>query len=222
MIKNVIFDCDGVLLASNDVFFECFVEGAKELGVAVTRDFYIKVTGGGMMDSVKVFMDMYHFSQPTVEYIIKHVDALYKEKAKEQGVPLKPYVKEVLDYLEEHQIKRFVASSSFEDVIQQTLGPHHVLSRFNGTIFGDMVKERKPDPEIYLTCMEKFGLKKEETIIVEDSMNGIKAAHAAGVTCIGVRDFSSIDEWEEKGYCIQRKDLWDAMMYVDEVNKKSS
>lgn len=220
MIKNVIFDCDGVLLASNDVFYDCFVEEAKLVGIDMTRDFYIRVTGGGMMDSVRIFMEMYHFSQPTTEYIIKRVDQRYKEITETKVIPLLPYVNDILDYLEAHDINRYVASSSFKDVIKRTLNPHHLLERFDGAIFGNMVKERKPDPEIYLTCMEQYGLNKDETIIIEDSMNGIKAAHAAGVTCIGVPDFSPIDEWEEKGYCIQKENLLEAMHYIDACNKQ--
>lgn len=219
MIKNVIFDCDGVLLASNDVFYDCFVECAKKIDVEVTRDFYIRVTGGGMFDSIKVFSDMYGVDETTAEKIILEVDQLYKDKVKTEVIPLMPYVNEILDDLEAQGIKKYIASSSYHAVIESTLKPHHLLERFDGSIFGDMVKERKPSPEIYLTCIEKYNMNKDETIIIEDSMNGIIAAHRAGVKCIGVPDFSPVDEWVEKGFCIKKENLKEAMNYIRKENQ---
>ena len=123
-------------------------------------------------------------------------------------------------YLKEHDINRYVASSSVQSIVERGHHQTGIYEFFNGRIYGDMVKERKPDPEIYLSCMEQNHLKKEETIIIEDSMNGIIAAHRARVRCIGVPDMFDISEWEEKGYCVICNNLFEAIKYIEKENQK--
>ena len=59
---------------------------------------------------------------------------------------------------------------------------------FEFFLSGEMFRVSKPNPEIYLTCIEKLGLSAEECIAIEDSEYGIAAAKAANLTCIAKRD----------------------------------
>jgi beta-phosphoglucomutase-like phosphatase (HAD superfamily) len=66
---------------------------------------------------------------------------------------------------------------------------HGIFEYFDVIVSGDMVKKSKPDPEIFLLCAEKLGVPPSEITVFEDSQNGIKAAHAAGMRPVMVPDF---------------------------------
>jgi beta-phosphoglucomutase-like phosphatase (HAD superfamily) len=84
-------------------------------------------------------------------------------------------------------IKLAICSTSNEravnSVAQVMLGPDR-KARFNAILAGDVVSNKKPDPEIYNLAVEKLGVKPEECVVVEDSRNGLLAARGAGMHCI--------------------------------------
>lgn len=220
MIKNVIFDNDGVLICSNDVYYHFFQKIGAEYGLNVTKEFYGSVTGGGLSDSANAFVNQIGISPKDASMLVEEIRKQFTKFIETDVIPLKPGVIEILTYLKEHDINRYVASSSVQSIVERGHHQTGIYEYFNGRIYGDMVKERKPDPEIYLSCMEQNHLKKEETIIIEDSMNGIIAAHRAGVRCIGVPDMFDISEWEEKGYCVICNNLFEAIKYIEKENQK--
>ena len=81
---------------------------------------------------------------------------------------------------------------------------------------GDRVTRSKPDPEIFLTAAARFGVRPEDCFVIEDSFNGIRAAHAGGFRAIMVPDMLPPDaEMEEKAEIIV-KDLFEAERYLEE------
>lgn len=83
--------------------------------------------------------------------------------------------------------KLAIATSSPENKARPTLKAARIdLDKFDAFINGDMVERKKPDPEIYLTAAQALGLPPSECVVVEDAVEGIKAAKAAGMRCIAV------------------------------------
>ena len=86
---------------------------------------------------------------------------------------------------------------------------------FDVVVGGDLIKNSKPAPDIYLTACERLGVKPENAAAIEDSFNGIRAAHAAGMKAIMVPDMiEPDDEMREKAYVIKR-DLFEVMEMLE-------
>jgi beta-phosphoglucomutase-like phosphatase (HAD superfamily) len=61
---------------------------------------------------------------------------------------------------------------------------------------GDVVPHKKPAPDIYLLALERLGIRAFEAVVIEDSGNGLEAAHAAGITCVvTVNDYTIDDDF---------------------------
>lgn len=88
---------------------------------------------------------------------------------------------------EDGEWKLAIATSSPENKARPTLKAARIdLDKFDAFINGDMVERKKPDPEIYLTAAQALGLPPSECVVVEDAVEGIKAAKAAGMRCIAI------------------------------------
>ena len=101
---------------------------------------------------------------------------------------MKPGLPELLELLREAGIPAAVATGSSRAHAMENLERTKVLEFFQFVIAGDMVKQAKPDPEIYRITCEKLKLRPEETLVLEDSWNGVRAAYAAGAPVILVPD----------------------------------
>ena len=109
-------------------------------------------------------------------------------------LPVKPGVRELLSFLSERGVPTGLASSSERRKILDALDGAGLAGFFGSIISGDAVRISKPDPEIYLLACREMGLIPGETLAIEDSRNGIRAAHAAGMRPIMVPDLVPPDE----------------------------
>ena len=99
-----------------------------------------------------------------------------------------PHVRETLDYLKDKGYILALASSSKEYEIDNVLKRCDLKDYFKLIISGEVFKESKPNPEIYLTCIKRLNLEAKECVAIEDSEYGIEAAKKAGLICIAKRD----------------------------------
>ena len=107
-----------------------------------------------------------------------------------------------------------LASSSPTDYIRRELGGAELLQFFDVIVSGDMVKHSKPDPEIFLKAAALCGTDAEDCVVIEDSHNGIRAAHAARMRPLMVPDMLPVtEEMEEKAETIL-PDLFAALRYL--------
>ena len=87
-----------------------------------------------------------------------------------------------------------LASSSDREIVLSLLDGAGLTEFFDGIVAGDMVKKSKPEPDIFLAACKLLGAAPERTFAVEDSFNGIRAAHAGGLRPIMVPDMLPADE----------------------------
>jgi beta-phosphoglucomutase-like phosphatase (HAD superfamily) len=113
---------------------------------------------------------------------------------KVHGIPKKDGLDELFAWLKEKNYKLALGSSSIKEQVMMYLDKTDYTGKFDYICAGDMIKNGKPAPDIYLHCAEKLGLKPEECIVVEDSPNGIRAGFAAGCTVFGIKDMSELSE----------------------------
>ena len=111
---------------------------------------------------------------------------------------MKPGAVELLDHLDARQAPRAIATSSSHGAVQRTLGPSGILPRFHAVVAAGDYARGKPNPDPFLTAADRLGVAPEACLALEDSHNGVRAAHAAGMMTVMVPDLlPATDEMRE-------------------------
>lgn len=184
-IEGVIFDMDGVLIDSEPIYFDIEKSTFVHFGAQVEEEehhTYVGVTLASMFEQVQ----QRHRLNCTVEDMLSfHVQNVMDVIREHQE--LRPFDGLVawLDWLHEAGVPMFVASSSPRALIELILERLELRSYFQGMVSGEEVAHGKPAPDIFLHAAKQLGVTSERCIVIEDSRNGVKAARAAGMRCIG-------------------------------------
>lgn len=193
MIKAVIFDMDGVIFDSERVICDLWLEIAKENDIPGIEELMLKCIGLNDKATDDLFTNTYGDRFPYAEFK-KQISVEYHSRYDGGRLPMKPGVKELLSFLKANNVKTALASSTKVETVTNQLRDAKILDYFDVVIGGDMVKNSKPNPEIFLKAAEKLGVDPKEAYIIEDSFNGIKAAHAANAFPVMVPDMLEPNE----------------------------
>lgn len=183
-IALVIFDCDGVLIDSEPLASRTLAEMLQEAGISISADeAHVRFTGN---------------SEPTIRRICEeelglmdvnaHFEAWHERLYREFGRSLTAM--HGMDAVVA-SVKRpkCVASNSSLDRLQKSLGKLDLWQHFYPAVFSaQMVAKAKPAPDLLLLCAEKFQVRPEHCVMIDDSPHGVVAAIAAGMTAIGFVD----------------------------------
>ncbi len=185
-VLGVVFDMDGLLIDSEVVYREAMMHVAREHGHELPHAVHLRMVGlpGPAWQAVAVA----HFGQDFP--IDAYNDAVWAHARKqhEAGVPLKPGVHELLDYLDGIDLPKAVATSSGHGAVELQLRSSGILARFQAIVAaGDYVRG-KPSPDPFLKAAERLGLDPAHCLALEDSHNGVRAAHAAGMMTVMIPD----------------------------------
>lgn len=187
MYKAAIFDMDGLLLDSERVHMECFMELCQERRYKVTFDDYKPSIGISVKD-VKAILPTILNQAIDVDEFFEAWDEKCFAVTKGPGVPVKPGVYDLLSHIHRLKIPLSVATSTQYEKAQYKLEKSGIKKFFNFIIGGDQVPSAKPSPDIYIASAERHGLAVNECIAFEDSEHGVMAAHRAGIRVIQVPD----------------------------------
>jgi len=191
--KAVVFDMDGVIFDSERLVLECWTEVAEKMGIKDMDKVYYQCIGVNLAQSKEITMDFYG---PEFPYDRFRTEAsfLYHSRYDDGRLPMKPGVVELLEFLKQHGYRVGLATSTRYEVVRQELRDAGILPYFQTLTCGDMVTVSKPNPEIFLKACEALSVAPEEAIAIEDSFNGIRAAHRAGMFPVMVPDMVAPDE----------------------------
>lgn len=193
----VIFDMDGVIFDSERLVVETWVEVAKKYGIEGIEDACAACVGINAQATELKMKEIYGEEFPYQEYK-KEASALYHERYDDGRLPTKPGIRELLEFLHANNIRTAVASSTRREVVEQEIRDAGLAPFFQKIICGDMVARSKPAPDIFLKAAEELGVAPEICYVIEDSYNGIRGAHAAGMHPIMVPDMlPPTDEMEK-------------------------
>ncbi|MGK0551572.1 HAD family hydrolase [Enterococcus faecalis] len=187
MKKAVIFDCDGVLVDSEILYLNSLLKYLKTLGIETTIDEVKFVVGMKAYEIAEALQRKFELNQVSIEELIQKQDE-YQEREM-AAVELQPMsgLIDFLDSLKNQGYKLAIASSSLKNYVENVCRRIGILEYFDLLVTGEQVSNSKPDPEIFNKTVELLGIPKEETLIVEDSVNGIKAAKSSGVFVVGYK-----------------------------------
>ena len=131
--------------------------------------------------------------------------------------PEKPGIHEILEFFRENGVRMAVASSSSEEIIRRNLFNTKTEDYIEAIVSGIGMKNSKPAPDIFLDCAEKLNADPKSCYVIEDSFNGIRAAHAARMYPIMVPDLRQPDD-EIKGLAEAiLPDLNEVIRYFDKM-----
>lgn len=189
----VIFDMDGVIFDSERLVILCWKVVAEQYGIENIEEACRECLGLNREAAKEKMLLRYGADFPYDEYK-KEMSDLFHSRYSGGRLPLKTGVVELLTYLKEQEIAVALASSTRSEVVLAELRDGGILPFFDKVICGDMVKRSKPAPDIYLKACEELQVEPERAYAIEDSYNGIRAAHSGGLRPIMVPDLAEPTE----------------------------
>ncbi|KAF1303764.1 HAD family phosphatase [Enterococcus saccharolyticus] len=189
-LQGVIFDMDGLIFDTEQLYYQATQDVADEMGFAYDFSLYEKFIGVSDEELWLAYHEMYDEIHGK-ETVVQFIDRAFTRGLElfENGLAdLKPGVRELLAYLDEKQIPRVIASSNQRQVIDILLAKNDLAKEFDAVVSFEDVARAKPDPEIFEKAQQFLNIPKENLLILEDSKNGILAAHSAGIDVIMIPD----------------------------------
>lgn len=188
MRQGAIFDMDGLLLDTERVYQESWLETAKAFGQAESLAFTRDVSGSNG-DSMLQIIHRY-YPEVDASAFMNACFARVNEVVDRDGPRVKTGVEEILDLFRQRGAGIAVASSSRLERVRANLRAVGLLERFDQVVSGQEVERNKPAPDIFLLAAERLGCAPESCYVFEDSVNGIRAALAAGCVPVMVPDLT--------------------------------
>jgi HAD superfamily hydrolase (TIGR01509 family) len=191
--KAAIFDMDGLLLDIERIFLDAFINTCAELNYKFDMSLFISIIGTNSVKTKDILTKWFgrgynhdRFREVWIRHVEKYLSANH--------IPVKEGALNLLEKISSVPLPMAIATSTkYHDAVK-TLESTGIIDYFRFVIGGDHVTNGKPDPEIYLKAACKLDVDPKECIVFEDSENGVKSAHAAGMDVIQVPDLVTPSE----------------------------
>lgn len=190
---SVIFDMDGTIFDTERLVLDCWERVGETHGIPDIREVFMRCIGTNKIRTQEIVFAHYGEDFP-YEKFSEESSVLFHEIADKEGIPVKPGAGELMKYLSEKKIPMGLASSTRLAVVTQELQAAGLYEYFQVVVGGDLLKNSKPAPDIYLMTCERMGVLPGNTYAIEDSYNGIRSAHSAGMHPIMVPDLTPATE----------------------------
>ncbi len=193
MIEGVLFDMDGVLVDSEPFICQAAIKMFEEMGIETKKEDFTPFVGagedryiGGVAEKYGITLDLAQAKKRTYE--------IYGELIKGNMKPL-PGAEEFIGKCRKKGLKIALATSADRTKMEANLGVMNMpLSVFDAVVNGLDVERKKPFPDIYLKAAELIGVSPSKCLVVEDAVNGVEAAKAAGCRCLAITSSFSREE----------------------------
>lgn len=193
MIKLVIFDVDGTLVDSESVYVKAALKNLEVNHYNIPMSAIMGIIGQNRVAGRKLIESTQDDSFNYDKYI-KDFEKIRNQILENEPYKLKKGALNILNYCKKHNIKTAIATSTYREKQVKVLTNLGIIDYFDYMVFGDEIKNSKPDPEIYLKVFEHYNYGKDEMIIYEDSKNGILSAHNAGIRVVYIKDIVDVEE----------------------------
>jgi HAD superfamily hydrolase (TIGR01509 family) len=191
MVSTVIFDMDGVIVDTEPLHYFAYYEHFKHLNIEVPHEMYTTMTGLSTKNTyqkIKEAFGLEHEVEDLVQSKRDFFNGLFDTKA---DLELLPGVFNLIKNLHANGIQLVLASSASKVTIKRVFDRFKLHQYFTQTVSGEDFPQSKPNPAIFVKAAELSGSPVTECIVIEDSTNGIKAAKAAGIYCVGYKSENS-------------------------------
>ena len=193
-IKAVLFDMDGLMVDTESLSTEAFINSAKAQGYNMTKEETLKVLGFTKANIYQFWIDYFQGTNVDGKKLVDDHYEYIENVLYTVGPEKMPYVEELLKYLRENNYKIAVASSSDTADIKNNLEKTKLEKYIDEIASGAEVENGKPAPDVFLLAAKRLGVDPKDCLILEDSKAGIKAGKASGAMVFMVPDMFTVDK----------------------------
>lgn len=193
-IKAVLFDMDGLMVDTESLSTEAFINSAKAQGYNMTKEETLKVLGFTKANIYQFWIDYFQGTNVDGKKLVDDHYEYIENVLYTVGPEKMPYVEELLKYLKENNYKIAVASSSDMADIKNNLEKTKLEKYIDDIASGAEVENGKPAPDVFLLAAKRLGVDAKDCLILEDSKAGIKAGKASGAMVFMVPDMFTVDK----------------------------
>jgi HAD superfamily hydrolase (TIGR01509 family) len=190
--RAVVFDMDGLLLETEDLWHASESELFERHGVAFTREDQLALIGTGAEVSSRYYAERLGLPAERGPQLFEEMIGLMHERVRRQ-VEARPGARELVGELRRLRVPLALASNSPRYLADDALATAGLADAFEVIVTADDVEHPKPAPDIYLLACERLGVPASQALALEDSASGVTAAKAAGLACIAVPMFAETD-----------------------------
>ncbi|MGD9635232.1 MAG: HAD family hydrolase [Pirellulales bacterium] len=183
-LAAVVFDLDGLIVNSEDIYEQADVEVLRRRGKEYTAELRAKMMGRPTVESLRAMIE-WHALEDTVEFLDAERSVL-RDKLMEASLEPMPGLHELLTALERAGIPKAIGTSGHRSYAADILQRLEIHARFEFAVTSDDVVYGKPAPDVYQLAAARLGLRPSETMVLEDSVNGCLAGVAAGAFTVAV------------------------------------
>lgn len=194
MLKAVLFDMDGVIVNTEPLHHKSYYQMFDDINIDVSEELYSSFTGQSTYAISNILID--HFKLPIgaqtlMELKRHHFRYLFEN---DEALSLLDGVLDLIKDYHTNGLTLVLASSASMENINKIFERFNLNQYFVAKLSGADLKASKPHPEIFENAAKASGFEREECMVIEDSTNGIKAAHDAGIFCVGYDSLHSHDQ----------------------------
>jgi HAD superfamily hydrolase (TIGR01509 family) len=194
--KAIIFDLDGTIIDSMGIWRQVDMDFLGSRNIAVPADLFDNMPQGNSYNqTAKYFKDRFLLTE-SIEEIMDEWTAAVKWHY-EHDVPLKKDVRDTIIMLRNMNYPLAIGTSNHDDLASLALTQHDLYQYFRAIVTGTHDMLGKPFPDIFLKAAKELSVEPGTCIVIEDTLNGIRAAKAAGMYAIAIHDEDSAPQWEQ-------------------------
>lgn len=191
MLKTVIFDMDGVIVDTEPVHKYAYYKHFEELNIEVSEELYASFTGNSTRNVFQRIKDTFQLNEDVEDLILRKRFLFNDAFDTKEDLFLIEGVEDLIKELHKSGIELILASSASKGTIQRVFNRFNLHQYFTHTVSGEDFPKSKPHPAIFLHAASLSIHPKENCIVIEDSTNGVEAAKAADIYCVGYRSSNS-------------------------------
>jgi beta-phosphoglucomutase family hydrolase len=223
MLKGIIFDMDGTITLTEGFHHQAFASVFKKFGVDyLSKDHVRRFAGAGSEQTFKtIFAERgIQISEEDLARCIAEKKELYTKIVQETEIPTVPGVFEFVQKIHKKGLKKIIATGNSNlDAVRFILKKVGLLKYFPDILSIKEVGRGKPFPDVFLEAARRIGCASNECVILEDALNGVQAAKAAGIRCISFETTTKREDLLKAGATVVLKDYYGLTNEV--LNSKS-
>jgi HAD superfamily hydrolase (TIGR01509 family) len=195
-IRAVIFDMDGVLVDSEPLINAAAIAMFREKGLLVQPEDFLPFVGAGEDRYIGGVAEKYHFPLDVPE-AKRRTYEIYLDLVPSR-LQAFPGAVEFVHACRDAGLLIAVASSADRIKVNANLQKMGLPREFwDAVVWAEDVENKKPAPDIFLSAAKKLGVRPSDCVVIEDAVNGVQAAHAAGMMCIAVAQTFPADRLQD-------------------------
>lgn len=219
-IKAVLFDMDGTLVDSEKVYFAAWGTASSALGIDLPKEQIFKFMGRTKQENHTLITELLDGDAARADELLTFHEQEFLRLA-DIELELKPGAREALAALHDMGLPLALATSTHRYLTEPRMALFDLKKEFETVICGDEIENGKPAPDIFLNAAANLNVDPTECVVVEDSFNGVRAAHAAGSYVVMIPDLHQPTPEIEELCDAVLPSLFELPAFIEDVNSRS-